>query len=149
MASLKVNVLKPSTHFCFFLRNICFQGLILTNLSLFILASFGTAHDKSQAAPTFCPSIHHTFAPNIDTAACDANLQSRKGSVASCGRVEAWQFLRWNSNEWPCSFPLPSMGCPPCELKVWASRGQYVGSVYALGGAILPSRSLPSTTLQQ
>lgn len=37
--------------------------------------------------------FHHFFVPNIDTAACDAKLQGRKGSVASCGGLEAWRFL--------------------------------------------------------
>lgn len=81
MATEKVNILKPSMHVfgsaCSLF--LCFQGLIVTNLSLFILAGFGTAHDKSQTTPTFSPSTHHTFVPNIDTAVCDANLQAGKG----------------------------------------------------------------------
>lgn len=66
--------------------------------------------------------FHHIFVPNVDTAACDANLRGRKGSVASCGGLEAWHFLGWNSNEWPCSFCLPLMCCLLSESEVWDAR---------------------------
>lgn len=76
----------------------------------------------------------------------------RKGSVASCGGAEAWQFLGWKSNERPCSFLFPSTGCPPTELEVWAYEGSTMGLCACGGGGggtILPSQTLPSTTLQQ
>lgn len=85
----------------------------------------------------FSFSTHHNFALNIDTAVCDANLQGRKGSVASCGGVEAWHFLGWNSNEWPCSFRLPLMCCPLSELEVWDARAVQWECVCAV-------RSVPS-----
>lgn len=65
---------------------------------------------------------HHTFCTKHSHSGVWRKPKGRKGSVASCGGVEAWQVLGWNSNERPCSFLLHSMGCPPSELGVWVAR---------------------------
>lgn len=98
-----------------------------TQFQSFYWASFGTAHDKSQATPTFCPSMHQTFCTKRWHSGVWRKPAGRKGSVASCGGAEAWQFLGWNSNEWPCSFLLASTGCPPFELEVWVYEGSMGG----------------------
>lgn len=67
--------------------------------------------------------------------------KERKGSAASCGEVEAWQFLGWSSNERPCSSLLTWMGCPPSELEVWAMRAVWweCTCVCVCGGGGVPS----------
>lgn len=117
-----------------FLRYVCFQGLIVTNLSLFIFSWFWNntwqipsyTHFLSFHPLHFCTKHWHS--------GLWRKPKERKGSVASCGGVEAWQFLGWNSNERPCSFLLPWMGCPPSKLEVWAMRAVRWECVCAEGG---------------
>lgn len=87
---------------------------------------------------------------HIDAVMCDANLQGRKGSLASCGGVEAWQFLGWKQ-QWMALFYSVAPNILP---SIWAGglgcEGGTVGVCMCSGKcSILPSRSPPSTTLQK
>lgn len=131
-----------------FFRYTCFQGLVVIHWILFYCSWFWNStwqipsytHFLFFHPPHFCTKHWHSGVWR--------KAAGRKESVASCGRVEAWQFLGWNSNEWPCSFLLPSLSCPPICAGGVGYEGSLVG-VFVRRGAILPSRSLPSTTLQQ
>ncbi len=88
-------------------------------------------HFLSFHPPHFCTKHWHSGVWR--------KLTGRKGSAASCGGVEAWQFLGWNSNEWPCSFLLPSMGCPPSELEGVGYEGSMVRVCMCRRGGRVPS----------
>lgn len=83
-------------------------------------------HFLSFHPPHFCTKHWHS--------AVWRKPAGRKGSVSSCGGVEAWQFLGWNSNERPCSFLLPSNGFPPPELEAWVYEGSVLG--VCMGGRV-------------
>lgn len=137
LASKKVNILKPCTHFFgllpVFLTCVCFQGLIVTNFTRFILASFGTAHDNSKTTPTFCPSRHQTFCTKHWHSGVWRKPAARKGSVASCGGVEAWQFLGWTSNERALFFSVALNRLPSMWVGGVGLWGRHGGSVCVWG----------------